>query len=608
LIHISLLMKNCILLSLIFLSVFAETVSGQSVNTYDTAQLKGYDNNLNYNSQRIIQSMNEDKSPAELAEDYYNMAMELAKAGELAKAETYMLKAIELASQKKGNKRLNVYYRELARIQESLKKYKSASGNYQKASETADDKTQKQVNSNDARRVQSKSNPEDELLYLQQNAQLLTNTYDSAAQSEIYVQMANVNKEMNQPEQAIVNYSNALNMLDSNSAEYAQVKSNIADIMVQTNKYDEAIRIQTEVVEQSYRTGDVKAQIQQIRKLSNLYFVQNSDAEGLKLLQEAYQLAMASGDLKEAKSSLEMLIVYHQKKNNTVQILKLYSDFLNNLDTLIARDKSLIDVKLFEYNEERIEELEKEKSFQAQLIKKTRRYNIMLFSSVVLLLLLLLLLVRGWYSIRRRNKRIALQSLRREMNPHFIFNSLNSINQFIAENNELEANKYLSAYSNLMRRMMENSNKDYIPLSDETEQIRQYLELEKLRFGDKFDFEIIIDPTIDPDSEKIPNMLIQPNLENAVWHGLRYRDSKGMLSVSFKKGVRQNTVIIEDNGIGIEKSKTLKTENQKKHSSRGQMNVQERIRLLNELYHSDISCEVEEKKLPDTGVTVKIRW
>ncbi len=607
-IQISLSMKTCIFFSLIFLSVFVETISGQSVNTYDTAQFKGNDNNLNYNSQRIIQSMNENKSPAELAEDYFNMAMELAKAGELAKAETYMLKAIELASQKKGNKRLNVYYRELARIQESLKKYKAALGNYQKASETSDDKTQKQVNSNDARRVQNKASPEDELLYLQQNAQLLTNTYDSAAQSDIYVQMANVNKEMNQPEQAIVNYSNALNMLDSNSVEYAVVKSNIADIMVQTNKYDEAIRIQTEVVEQSYRTGNVKTQIQQIRKLSNLYFASEEDVQGLKLLQEAYQLAVSSGDLKEAKTSLEMLVNYHQRKNNTARILALYSDFLNNLDTLIARDKSLIDVKLFQVNEERIEELEKEKSFQAQLIKKTRRYNLMLISSVLMLMIFLLLLVRGWYSIRRRNKRIALQSLRREMNPHFIFNSLNSINQFIAENNELEANKYLSAYSNLMRRMMENSNKDYIPLSDETEQIRKYLELEKLRFSDKFDFEIIIDPSIDPDFEKIPNMLIQPNLENAVWHGLRYRDSKGMLSVSFKKGVRQNTVIIEDNGIGIEKSKTLKTENQKKHSSRGQMNVQERIRLLNELYHSNISCEVEEKKYPDTGVTVKIRW
>jgi len=601
-------MKKRFFLSLLFFFVLVGYISAQSIITSENEQKKSNESNLNLNSKKIIQSMNEDKGPVELAEDYYNMATELVKAGDLAKAETYILKAIDLGSQKKGNKKISAYYRELAKIQEARKKYEAAASNYQRASETSQDRTQKQVNNNDAQRVQNKTNPQNELIFLQQNVQLLNYTNDSAAQSEIYVQMANVNKGMNQPDQALFNYNNALTMLDSNSTAYTQVKSNIADVLVQTNKYEEAISIQNKVVEQTYKSGDAKTQIQQIRKLSNLYFAQNSNAEGLKLLQEAYQLAIKSGDMKEAKLSLKILVEYHQKLNNTTQILALYSDFINNLDTLIARDKSLIDVKLFQINEERIEELEKEKSFQAQLIKKTSRYNIMLFSSVVLLLIFLLLLVKGWFSIRRRNKRIALQSLRREMNPHFIFNSLNSINQFIAENKELEANKYLSAYSNLMRRMMENSNKDYIPLADEIEQIKQYLDLEKLRFSDKFDYEIIIDPEIDLDSEKIPNMLIQPNLENAIWHGLRYRESKGKLYVNFNKQGKHHTVIIEDNGIGIEKSKALKTENQKKHSSRGQMNVQERIRLLNELYHSEISCEVGEKIGHETGVTVKIKW
>ena len=105
---------------------------------------------------------------------------------------------------------------------------------------------------------------------------------------------------------------------------------------------------------------------------------------------------------------------------------------------------------------------------------------------MVLLLMLLGFIIKALYAIKTKNKEIALQSLRREMNPHFLFNSLNSVNQFIAQNNELEANKYLTSYSNLMRNTMENSNKDFVTLSNEIENLTKYLELEHLRFKDKF--------------------------------------------------------------------------------------------------------------------------
>ncbi len=95
------------------------------------------------------------------------------------------------------------------------------------------------------------------------------------------------------------------------------------------------------------------------------------------------------------------------------------------------------------------------------------------------------------------------------MNPHFIFNSLNSVNQFIAQNNELEANKYLTSYSNLMRNMMETSNKDFISLSNELEQIKKYLDLEHLRFQDKFEYELEVDEQLDGDVSFGSDMLIQ---------------------------------------------------------------------------------------------------
>lgn len=218
-----------------------------------------------------------------------------------------------------------------------------------------------------------------------------------------------------------------------------------------------------------------------------------------------------------------------------VESIDLYHRFLADLEGLIEADSTLVDTRIFRVTEEKIARLEKEKDLKDELIREKNTFNYVLIFSLSLLLLLLFLIVKSLYSIKNKNRKIALQSLRREMNPHFIFNSLNSVNQFIAQNNELEANKYLSSYSRLMRSTMENSNKDFIPLGKELALLKEYLALEQLRFSDKFTYRIDVDEDLDVDTCLVPNMLIQPQLENAVWHGLRYKPEKGLLQVSFRK-------------------------------------------------------------------------
>ncbi len=148
---------------------------------------------------------------------------------------------------------------------------------------------------------------------------------------------------------------------------------------------------------------------------------------------------------------------------------------------------------------------------------------------------LIFIIFRTLKKVQTKNKKIALQSLRREMNPHFIFNSLNSVNHFIATNNELEANQYLTKFSKLMRGVMENSTEDFIPFQQELDLLQNYLALEKTRFADKFDYEIEVDENLNLQSQQVPGMLIQPFLENAIWHGLRYRTEKGFLKLGFEK-------------------------------------------------------------------------
>jgi sensor histidine kinase YesM len=158
-----------------------------------------------------------------------------------------------------------------------------------------------------------------------------------------------------------------------------------------------------------------------------------------------------------------------------------------------------------------------------------------------------------------------------------------------------------------MRRVMENSKEDFVLFANETELLQNYLELEKSRFPDKFDFSITMDEALMVDEHLyVPGMLIQPHLENAIWHGLRYMDTKGFLKLSFSRNGNSMEIIIEDNGIGIAESKKSKTENQKKHSGRGITNTMERIKILNELYRQHITCTIEDKPMPGRGVKITL--
>ena len=232
-----------------------------------------------------------------------------------------------------------------------------------------------------------------------------------------------------------------------------------------------------------------------------------------------------------------------------------------------------------------------------------------LIYSLIFGMLLLGLTTYFFYRSNRQqklaNNLLALKSLRSQMNPHFIFNALNSVNNYIAKSDERSANRYLSDFSTLMRAVLENSEEDFIPLSKELELLELYTKLEHSRFSDKFDYEINIEEQIDIAAFEIPPMLLQPYIENAIWHGLRYKDEKGFLKIDLKKK-DENTIeiIITDNGIGRQKSAALKTSNQKKQKSKGMGNIKKRIDILNDMYKDKVDVFISNYQLDGTGTKV----
>lgn len=580
------------------LSIYSQdTLGNKSININDIG--------VNSAAMRLSKSLNQNKSDEEVAKEYENLAKELIRNKEYTKAQEYLEKAKALYSKKKKKNEIATLSRGIARIQESQNNFSEAISNYDEASKNSTDVTFKQINSNDANRLRNNSNPSIQSNYIQQNIQLAEQQNLSDEKTESYKQLAEINLQNNQKDLALTNLEKALENSKDKTTETA-IKRQMAQVYILDNQIDKAIKINTELIKNVQKDNDIKTEIEQLQILSSIYLNNNKESESIDLLKKAYNLATKKGQTYEAKRILEQLVTIYQNKKEYAKSIELYQTFLSNLEQLIKSDSSLVDSKLFEISESKIVQLEKERILQNELLSKKNTITYFLITLLIIIAIFSIFIIKTLYSIKKKNKKIALQSLRREMNPHFIFNSLNSVNQFIAQNNELEANKYLTSYSKLMRNIMENSNKDFIKLTQELEQLKEYLGLEELRFQDKFSYFIEVDENLDTDATYIPNMLIQPNLENAIWHGLRYKEEKGLLRLSVKQFNDKIIVTIEDNGIGLKQSTDSKTENQKLHKSRGLTNTKDRILLLNKLYSVSIELKIFEKRKPKTGVIVKL--
>ena len=208
------------------------------------------------------------------------------------------------------------------------------------------------------------------------------------------------------------------------------------------------------------------------------------------------------------------------------------------------------------------------------------------FYSLEGLLFVILIVVYIKYrekNIKEKNKLLLLEQklLRSQMNPHFIFNSLTSIQSFIFENNPIEAGSYLSKFSELIRSILYNSREEYISLEREIKTLENYIEMQQLRYDNKFDFEIDIDPKIDVEMIAVPPMLAQPFIENSIEHGIKHIDRRGFISIKYSLSDDSIILIIEDNGIGVEASKKLKDNKAQEHKSLAIIITKERMGILN---------------------------
>ncbi len=399
----------------------------------------------------------------------------------------------------------------------------------------------------------------------------------------------------------------------TNKEGYIDAANKVSDMNLKGNRVAENFAIQNQLLTDGLKSKNLDLIQSANFNIGSTYLQQKKEVKAIPYFSESAKLAKKTGNKMEEQKSIKALATAYENLGQFDNALKVYKRYIQISDSFksISAQSNEANLALnteFIKQEQRIKGLMQSQKEKELRLSKQKNLVWTLSAILIVFAMLTWALFRNIEQKKKANMVIKLQSLRTQMNPHFIFNSLNSVNNFIAKNDERSANKYISDFSKLMRTVLKNSDQDFVGLDSEIETLKIYLELEHFRFGDKFDYSLIVDPNVEPENVQIPPMLIQPYIENAIWHGLRYKDEKGQLDVKFFLNTTKLYCTVADNGIGREKSSALKTKHQKSYQSTGIKNTKERIELLNKLHRTSLGISItdlEENGAP-SGTLVKI--
>ena len=329
--------------------------------------------------------------------------------------------------------------------------------------------------------------------------------------------------------------------------------------------------------------------------LGDIYFKENNPEKSLEFARKSLEMAKEL-ELPETRMKSEKLLsdIYDKQGNQelALQHLRNYNIEKDNLEKIINEQQRLKTELDFHYEKEQLEKKETE----------MREKLLVILGFVVLAFVLVGLFF--YFRNKEREKTLMLQkqlaefehkALHLQMNPHFVFNCLASISSFIMQNGKEDAMKYLSKFSKLMRLTLEFSKESAIPIDKEIEALQNYLELEQLRFNQKFDFKINKDSEIEDDTA-IPSLLLQPYVENAIIHGVAPKEGKGFIKIDFTQKDEQLICVIEDDGVGIDTSRELKKNSVNVHQSMALDISKKRLKTLEELENKKVNLKIEELK------------
>jgi tetratricopeptide (TPR) repeat protein len=389
----------------------------------------------------------------------------------------------------------------------------------------------------------------------------------------------------------------------------------IGSIHVKLKNYEEGLKNNLEALRIADEVGDEALKAEATIAIGIIYVNKKDYTKALNYLKDGLKLSKEIGSLEGVKIAYDFLEQTAEAKGDEKMALQYYRDYTKASDSLFNEEntKKMVRSEMnFDFaKKEAISNLEKQRladQNQIQLLQIGRRNYIMLGLGILLLVIISI----AWLVLRQnklKSEQTALQLeqklLRSQMNPHFIFNALATIESFIYENQPKEAGRYLSDFARLMRLILDNSTTEYISLEKEIKTLEYYLSLQKLRLENNLIYTIEVADLLDTSDVLIPPMLTQPFIENAIEHGFRGSKQTGEITISFKELNNQLVVEVKDNGIGINKAK--ENEKEKQHKSMALQITKERLAVLNRSKKQKLTfsiSDVSDENKQSTGTKV----
>ncbi len=444
--------------------------------------------------------------------------------------------------------------------------------------------------------------------------------------------LAELYNEMEDPKKAIEYAKEALVYLSDVPMPYTQTAANIAELYVNENQIDSALVYLTITEASANRISLKESQINNQNIRSSIYRLQGKYEQAAQLLDsstrylsktdnswalcrvlllraqldttlhnyksaqlpanQALSIAKKNHFVSLAVAALQQLTAISIKTGDHKAAFQYQSEYLQLKDSLTnAKAKSdaadlEISYKTLQ-KEQQISLLQTENNIKNLQLKSSRQQFVFMLAGVGMLLLL----AGIWYYQRQQRNKVKIQKikaelenqvLRLQMNPHFIFNSLNSIENFIMQNEKRLASDYLNKFARLIRMILDSSRNEVVPVTKDMEALQLYIDLEQLRFNNRFSYKTIVDPALINGDYRVPSLLIQPYVENAIVHGLAHSEEKGLtLTVIATLEDEKIKYTVQDNGIGRNKAAAYNQHNKPYHKSVGLKITEERINIFN---------------------------
>ena len=457
-----------------------------------------------------------------------------------------------------------------------------------------------------------------------------THAVDYYVTSLIYLEpIGNIYKALNWVDSSYYYLQRAIEVDPDNKMK----KISFGETLLKKGEIDSALLIFSKPIKHFREQNDKWDLMRVLLNVAKVYQAKKADSEALQYALESLSIAKQADAKQNILEAYKLLLALYNnldKRDSAYFFLEKYTalkDSLVNTQFLwkLSNYKKQED---FKRQLEELAFLDKENKIKEEKLHQEAKLKWILLAGLLITALSGFMIYKNLVLKRKHDKlesrhrqtelqhhitELEMQALRAQMSPHFIFNCLNSINRFILKNEMEAASNYLTKFSRLIRMVLTHSKKTFISLEDELEMLRLYLDMERLRFKDAFEYSIIFKNSVDVGNVFVPPLLLQPFAENAIWHGLMHKDGNGHLEIELSIDKKVLNFTITDDGVGRSKAAEIKSSSVEKQKSMGLKITADRLALLNKDNEQPTSFNVEdiidnEGKPAGTRVILKMNY